>query len=253
MTFSIIARCTRTGAFGAAITTSDLAVGARCIGLVHGFGAVLSQHRTDSRLRDLAVARLRAGDDADAALTAVCGSTPDIEWRQVAVMDAKGRTAVHHGRLMYSIHAHAVGRSCLALGNILDNPDVPSAMVAGFDAAPAAGLGARLLAALAAGEAAGGEIAGRLVSAALRVTGPHDVDLCDLRVDRAAADPIAELTALHDEWEGRSEVLRGVSLAPDSVPVRRSLLEASVTRICALGLEERFPTDRRRADWTVAE
>jgi uncharacterized Ntn-hydrolase superfamily protein len=253
MTFSIIARCTRTGAFGAAITTSDLAVGARCVGLVHGCGAVLSQHRTDSRLRDLAVARLRAGDDADAVLTTVCDSSPDIEWRQVAVMDAKGRTAVHHGRLMYSIHAHAVGRSCLALGNILDNPDVPAAMVAGFDAAPDAPLGDRLLRALAAGEAAGGEIAGKLASAALRVTGPHDVDLCDLRVDRAAGDAIAELADLHRAWDGRGEILRGVSLAPDSVPVRRSLLEASVARIRELGLEERFPTDRRRGAWTVAD
>lgn len=185
MTFSTLARGTRTGALGTAVATSDIAVGARGIGLVHRHGAVLSQRRSDNRLRDLAAARLRAGNNVDAAMTAMRGSMTDIEWHPVAVTDAKGRRVVHHGHRMYTIHAHAVGRSCRALGNILNNPDDTAAMAAGFDAAPDTSLRAH-----AAGQAAGGEISGRLISAALRVTGPHDVDL---RVDRAAAAPITKL------------------------------------------------------------
>jgi uncharacterized Ntn-hydrolase superfamily protein len=188
MTFSTLARGTRTGALGAAVATSDIAVGARGIGLVHRHDAALSQRRSDNRLRDLAVARLRAGNNVDAAITAMCASTADIKWHPVAVTDAKGRRVARNGRRMYAIHAHAVGRSCRALGNILNNPDDTAAMAAGFDAAPDTSLRARV-----AGQAAGGEISGRLISATLRVTGPHDVDLRDLRVDRAAAAPITKL------------------------------------------------------------
>ncbi|SDX79611.1 Uncharacterized conserved protein, Ntn-hydrolase superfamily [Albimonas donghaensis] len=251
MTFSIVGRCARTGAFGAAITTSDLAVGSRCVGLVHGKGGVLSQHRTDSRLRDLGARRLAEGDDAETTLGVICDSTPDIEWRQVGVIDAQGRVAVHHGRAMYSIFAHSAGPDCLALGNILDNPDVPAAMAAAFGADPAAALADRLMAALVAGRDAGGEVGDRLVSAALRVTGPHEIDTCDLRVDLADGDAVGDLAKLHAAWGARGETLRKVMLAPDTVPVSRQIFEASVARIKELGLEDRFPAERRRNAWTL--
>lgn len=252
MTFSILGRCQRTGAFGAAITTSDLAVGSRCVGLVHGKGGVLSQHRTDSRLRDLGARRLAEGDDAETTLGVICDSTPDIEWRQVGVIDAQGRVAVHHGRAMYSIYAHSAGPDCLALGNILDNPDVPVAMAAGFAADPAAPLADRLMTALVAGRDAGGEVGDRLMSAALRVTGPHEIDTCDLRVDLSDdGDAVGALGRLHAAWGARGETLRAVMLSPDAVPVNRQLFESSVARIAELGLEDRFPAERRRNSWTL--
>ncbi|MDF2235273.1 DUF1028 domain-containing protein [Albimonas sp. CAU 1670] len=253
MTFSIVARCARTGAYGAAITTSDLAVGSRCVGLLHGKGGVLSQHRTDPRLRDLGVRKLAEGADAETTLSAICHSTPDIEWRQVGVIDAQGRVAVHHGRQMYSIYAHAVVPDGLALGNILDNPDVPAAMAAAFAAHPEAPLADRLMDALEAGRDAGGEVGDRLLSAALRVTGPHEIDLCDLRVDIADGDAVHQLRRLHEAWGGRGEMLRRVALAPDGVPVNRQLFDASVARIRDQDLVERFPAERRRQAWSFTE
>ena len=141
MTFSIIGRCVRTGAFGAAITTSDLAVGGRCVRLLHGKGAVLSQHRTDSRLGDLGISLLAEGKNAQDTVTEVCNSTKDIEWRQIGALDAKGRASAYHGRRMYSIYTHSIGKDCLALGNILANDGVTDAMAAAFEAAAASEVG----------------------------------------------------------------------------------------------------------------
>ena len=253
MTFSIIGRCERTGAFGAAITTSDLAAGGRCVRLAHGRGAVLSQHRTDSRLGDIGIARLVAGDSAEDAVTAIRAATPDIEWRQIGALDAEGRAAVHHGRRMYSIHTHSVAPNGLALGNILDNDTVTDAMAARFAADPGGDLADRLMGALEGGRDAGGEIMGSLKSAALRVTGEDGIDACDLRVDISDGDAVADLARLHEAYGSRAEGLRRVALAPDGVPASRALFDASVARIRELGLEDRFPAGRRRATWALTD
>lgn len=252
MTFSIIGYCERTGAFGAAITTSDLAVGNRCVRLAHGKGAMLSQHRTDSRLGDLGIRLLSEGQQADDVIAQVCASTPDIEWRQLGALDARGRAAVYHGRRMYSIYTHSAGKNCLALGNILDNDRVTAAMRAAFLAEPEAPLAERLLRGLEAGEAAGGEVSGVLRSAALQVTGDHGIAAYDLRVDISDGRAIADLRALFEAYKGREDILRAVALSPDAVPVQPSLFEASIARIEALGLTARFPTAAHRESWTLS-
>ncbi|MEI4472995.1 DUF1028 domain-containing protein [Frigidibacter sp. MR17.24] len=251
MTFSIIARCDRTGAFGAAITTSDLAVGSRCVRLSHGRGAFLSQHRTDSRLGDLGIRLIEAGQSAADAVSDVVASSGTIDWRQLGAIDAQGRVGVYHGRRMYSIYTHAAGRNCLALGNILANAEVTEHMAGAFQDAPDLPLAERLMRALEAGRDAGGEILGPLRSAALRVTGEHGIDTCDLRVDIARACAVADLRALHEAWGERAGALRRVALEPDSVPVQRALFEASIDRINLLGLSRRFPTEEHRDSWTV--
>ncbi|PVA10534.1 DUF1028 domain-containing protein [Pelagivirga sediminicola] len=251
MTFSIIGRCAQTGAFGAAITTSDLAVGSRCVRLAHGKGAVLSQHRTDSRLGDLGIALLKDGKDANDVVAKVCASTEHIDWRQVGVLDATGRAAVYHGRRMYSIYSHTAGQDCLALGNILDNDNVTAAMAAAFEQAAGSPLAARLMAALEAGRDAGGEVAGRLQSAALRVSGEHGIDAYDLRVDISDGDAVADLRRLYAAYQEREARLRTVALTPDQVPVSRALFTASVQRIADLGLEARFPVARNADNWTM--
>ncbi|MXN17793.1 DUF1028 domain-containing protein [Pseudooceanicola sp. GBMRC 2024] len=253
MTFSIIGHCARTGAFGGAITTSDLAVGNRCLRLAHGRGAMLSQHRTDSRLAELGISLLRGGASADDTVTQVVASTPDIDWRQLGALDAGGQSAVYHGRRMYSIYTHTAGRNCLALGNILDNDQVTAAMAAAFAADPDAPLSDRLLAALEAGEAAGGEVSGTLKSAALQVTGDHGLPACDLRIDLSQGRAVADLRALHEAYRGREAPLRAVALNPDAVPVQRSLFEASIARIAELGLDARFPTAQHRDSWDVKD
>lgn len=252
MTFSIIARCPETGAFGGAIGTSSLAVGNRCLRASHRRGAVLSQHRTDARLGDQGIALLDRGIAAPDVIAEVAAGAPDIEWRQLAALDAEGRAAVYHGRRMYSIHTHTIGANCVAIGNILANHRVTDAMVAAFEAAPEAALEERLLRALEAGRNAGGEILEPLHSAALRVTAPHGIDRCDLRVDMAD-EAVAALRALLAAYGDQEEILRRVAIEPDSVAVSRPLFEASIARIAELGLQERFPTARRRDSWSLRD
>lgn len=253
MTFSIIGRCTRTGAFGAAITTSDLAVGGRCVRLSHGKGAMLSQHRTDSRLGDLGISLLAQGATAAETVSRVSASSGDIEWRQIGALDATGTAAVYHGRRMYSIYTHTTAKNCLALGNILANDRVTVEMAAVFGANESLPLSERLMRALEAGRDAGGEILGPLRSAALRVTGEHGLDAQDLRVDMSECTAVEDLRTLVNAYADREEILRQVALSPDTLPVMRSLFEASVARISELGLEARFPTGRRRDSWTLRD
>ena len=253
MTYSIIGRCPRTGAFGGAISTSDLAVGSRCLRLSHGKGAFLSQHRTDSRLGDLGISLLSEGLDAENSVSRVSTSSDDIEWRQLGALDARGRAAVYHGRRMYSIYTHSIDTDCLALGNILDNDGVTDAMAAAFVAAEDAPLGDRLMLALEAGRDAGGEVLDPLQSAALRVTGEHGIDAMDLRIDISDGRAIEDLRALYAAYGDRSGLLRQVALEPDGLPVWRRLFDASIDRIAELGLEARFPTARQRANWTLRD
>ena len=252
MTYSIIARCPDTGAFGGAIGTSALAVGNRCLRVLHGKGAFLSQHRTDARLGDRGIAALAEGATAAEAMAGVVTGEPGIEWRQLAALDAAGRTAVHHGNRMYSIYTDSVGAGCIAIGNILANDRVTGAMVAAFEASAGERLEERLLRALEAGRDAGGEILEPLHSAALRVTSPHGIDRCDLRVD-SAGEAVAALRGLLAAYGDQEEILRRVALEPDGVPVARSLFEASIARIAELGLEDRFPTARDRGAWTLRD
>lgn len=253
MTFSIIGRCARTGAFGAAITTSDLAVGGRCVRLRHGKGAMLSQHRTDSRLGDLGIKLLGEGKSAQETVTSVCNSTKDIEWRQIGALDATGYAAAYHGRRMYSIYTHSIEKDCLALGNILANETVTRKMAETFAREPSLPLSERLMRALEAGRDAGGEIVGPLRSAAVRVTGEHGIDAMDLRIDLSERTAVEDLRALVDTYAGRADILREVALAPEGIPVMRSLFEASIERIEELGLQARFPTAQHRDSWNLRE
>lgn len=250
MTYSMLGRDAATGAFGGVVGTSSLAVGNRCLAVRHGLGAVLSQHRTDPRLATKGLDALAHGLDAEAALATIRQDAPGLDWRQLAVIDGQGRTAAFHGDRLYSIHAAGQAQDCVAIGNIIDNPDVPQAMADAFTAAAGQPLAERLIAGLLAGRDAGGEVLEPIRSAALQVTGPDGVAAVDLRVDQAeeAAGALADLLAAYG---AQAETLRRVALEPDAVPVSRTLFEASVTRIAALGLQDRFPTAARRDDWTI--
>jgi uncharacterized Ntn-hydrolase superfamily protein len=198
LTFSLIGRCPRSGQFGAAATTSSLAVGARVQFVAPGIGAVLTQHRTDPRLGPRGLALLRSGCSAEATVAALVASTPDHQWRQIAAIDAAGRTAHFHGARVKPESGAAHGQDVVAIGNILSSARVPNAMAEAFGADPELPLAERLLRGLEAGEAAGGEH-GDVRSASLLVFGAHDFALVDLRVDGDGA-PIPRLRSLWEEY-----------------------------------------------------
>jgi uncharacterized Ntn-hydrolase superfamily protein len=195
MTFSIVARCARTGQFGIAISSSSPAVAARCAHVRPGVGAVASQNVTDPALRPLILDRLEAGLSAGDALAAVATGRAHIDYRQLLVVDRAGRTAVRSGAQVLGVWGEAQGAGCVAGGNLLAHPGIPAAMVAAFEAATGH-LGDRLMRALEAGLAAGGE-AGPVRSAGLKVADRLDWPLIDLRIDWAE-DPVAMLRAA---WE----------------------------------------------------
>lgn len=195
MTFSIVARCARTGMFGMAISSSSPAVAARCVHVRAGVGAVASQNITDPALGPLILDAMARGLGADAALAQVTRGRAFIDYRQVLVVDAQGGTAIHSGAQVLGTWGQAPGTDCAAGGNLLAAPDVPARMVAGFEAATGH-LGDRLMAALEAGLAAGGE-AGPVHSAGMAVVDRLSWPLVDLRIDWSEAP----IPALRAAWE----------------------------------------------------
>ena len=113
MTFSLAARCARTGMMGAVITTSSPAVGSRCAFARAAIGVVLTQFWTDPRLGPRGLHLLAEGCGADRALAGVVASTPDHQWRQLAVLDATGQGAHYTGARNKPAHAAATGPDCV--------------------------------------------------------------------------------------------------------------------------------------------
>jgi uncharacterized Ntn-hydrolase superfamily protein len=217
MTFSLIGRCARTGQLGAVAATSSLAVGARVQAVAPGIGAVLTQHRTDPRLGPRGLALLRSGCGAAETVAALVASTPDHGWRQLAVIDAAGRTAHFHGARVKPEAGAAHRPDVVAIGNILSSSRVPDAMAEEFAAHPDLPLAERLLRGLEAGETAGGEH-GDVRSASLLVFGAHDFALVDLRVD-GHATPIPALRALWEEYAPLVDAYVVRVLNPDAAVV----------------------------------
>lgn len=195
MTFSLIGRCARTGQFGVVISSSSPAVAARCAHARAGVGAVASQNVTDPALGPLLLDRLEAGDTAVQALAAVTQGRAHIDYRQLLVVDRAGGVAIHSGAQVLGVWGEARGTDCASGGNLLANEGIPAAMVRSFEAA-SGHLGDRLMAALEAGLAAGGE-AGPVHSAGLKVADRLSWPLVDLRIDWAD-DPVGMLRQAWD-------------------------------------------------------
>lgn len=181
--------------FGVAISSSSPAVAARCAFARAGVGAVASQNITDPTLGPLTLDLLEAGMDAASAMAEVVRRGAYIDYRQVLAIDAAGRTAIHSGRHALGIWGEAAGRNVAAGGNLLANAEVLAAIVAGFEAAQGP-LGDRLIAAMTAGKAAGGE-AGPVHSAGLKLVDKVSWPVADLRIDWTDNCPVA---ALADLW-----------------------------------------------------
>ena len=194
MTFSIVARCAETGMFGIAVSSSSPAVAARCAHARAGVGAVASQNVTDPSLGTRALDLLALGADAAQVVEVLRGSSPHMEFRQVLVVDARGRSAIHSGPKALGVFAEARAANVACGGNLLAGPGVPQAMVDSF-LASSGHLGDRLILAMQAALAAGGE-AGPVHSAGMKLVRDVAWPVADLRVDWSEDCPIAGLASL---------------------------------------------------------
>ena len=213
MTFSLVGRCARTGMLGAAVTTSSIAVGSRCTHARAGVGSVLTQHVTDPRLGPTALDLLARGNTAEEAKSAIVAAAAHRDWRQLAIIDRHGGTAAFSGTNVRGEKDEAHGQDCVAIANIVRSAAVPRAMVKSFEAAHTAPLGQRLVGALRAGEAAGGEFQ-PVVSAALLVVHRESFPYIDLRVDEHTS-PIEELARLLSAYEPEADTYVVRAVDPD--------------------------------------
>ena len=199
MTFSIVGRCAETGQLGVAISSSSIAVGARCPWLRAGVGAVSTQNITLPALGPQILDGLEAAQSPEQALHKALSSNGYSQYRQVTVLDFEGQSALFTGSEALGVHHAVAGEDCVAAGNLLSTTAVIEAMVSAFESAEGA-LAERLLAAMNAAMAAGGE-AGPVHSAALQVVGELVWPTVDLRVDWAEDDPIGELEKLWQAYQ----------------------------------------------------
>lgn len=240
-TYSIVARDPATGQLGVAVQSHWFSVGSIVSWAEPGVGAVATQSFVEPAYGPRLLALLGSGLGAPEALAALVGADEGREVRQVAVVDAKGRVAAHTGGRCIAAAGHRVGEGYSVQANMMGSETVVPAMAAAYEAAEG-GLAERLLAALEAAEAEGGDIRGRQ-SAALLVVAPAASGrpwadrLVDLRIEDHP-DPVAELArllALHRAYdrmnagdaalekgdlEGALEQYRtAASLAPDNLEV----------------------------------
>ena len=216
MTFSLVARCAETGMFGVAISSSSPAVAARCSYARAGVGAVASQNITDPTLGPLALDLMQAGATAAQAIARIKAESAFSDYRQVLVIDAAGGTAIHSGPNALGIWAEAQGRDVAAGGNLLANSGVPQAIVEGFESSTGH-LGDRLIAAMRAGVAAGGE-AGPVHSAGLRLVDKVSWPVADLRCDWTDDCPIEALASLWDIYKPQLAAYVQRALDPRAAP-----------------------------------
>lgn len=196
MTFTIIGRDPASGAIGVATATGSIAVGAQVPHCRFGAGAIATQgYSTNVLFASRGMPRLAAGESAAAVAEALLAEDDGRAFRQLAVMDAGGATAGWTGEANSDFKGHIEGVNLIVAGNILAGPDVLDAMTEAYGSSEDDDLAGRLLAALAAGEAAGGDRRGTR-SAALLVDRGEGAAL-NLRVDFADA-PVAALQALHE-------------------------------------------------------
>ena len=213
MTFSLLARDPLTGALGVASQSHYLGVGPAVTWAEAGIGVVATQAIPQRSYGPRGLALMRRGNSAGEALSMLLDADPNRELRQIAYLDAAGRFAIHSGKRCVAAAGAVSSQHAAAVGNMLDNPAVLDAMLAGFEQAEG-DLAHRLILGLRDGELAGGDIRGQQSAALLVVEGrptdtPWDGVLRDLRVDDHV-NPIGELARLlrlNDAYDQVSQVV----------------------------------------------
>jgi len=194
MTWSIIARDDATGQIGIAVATRFFAVGARVPHIVPGVGGIATQALTNPYYGIDGAKLLREGRKPRDIVDTLIAADSGRESRQLHIMDAGGRIASHTGAECIDWCGHIEGRGFSIAGNMLTGGRVLDDTAAAYLANPRLPFARRLIAAMRAGEAAGGDKRGRQ-SAALLIYGEEEWSDLDLRVDDHG-DPLGELERL---------------------------------------------------------
>ena len=199
MTYSIVARDKKTGELGVAVQSHYFQVSPAVPWALAGVGAVATQSHVNLSYGVLGLELLQAGYTAEQALTALTAGDPRAEVRQCAIVDAAGNVSAHTGPKCIAAAGHTLGDGFSCQANLMEKDTVWDAMASAFTATDAP-LAERMMAALEAAEAEGGDIRGKqsaamVVVAATGTGRPWTDRIIDLRVEDAA-EPLAELRRL---------------------------------------------------------
>lgn len=216
MTFSLVARCADTGMFGMAVSSSSPAVAARCAYARAGVGAVASQNITDPLLGPLTLDLMEGGLSAPEAIAEMQARSDFMDYRQVLAVDRQGGTAIHSGPNSLGIWTQAQAQDVASGGNLLDNDDVPQAIVDAYLAATGH-IGDRLIAAMRAGLTAGGE-AGPVHSAGMLIVDKVVWPVAELRCDWTEGCPIENIATAWDIYKPQLDAYTQRALDPREAP-----------------------------------
>lgn len=232
MTYSIVARDAETGELGVAVQSRAFGTGAACAWAMPGVGAVATQSFTQRRYGPCGLELMGQGRAPGDALDELLDADEQRELRQVAFVDSTGATAAHTGEACISHAGHESSPGLSVQGNMLRSPDVWPAMAAAYRESSGT-LAERLLAALDAAEAAGGDFRGRQAAGLVVVGGEAEEEptyqrVFDLRVDDHP-EPLVELRRLH---RLAAAYRRRNRIGPEAIP------EEELDAALAAGLRE---------------
>ncbi|CAN5824016.1 hypothetical protein BH11PSE3_BH11PSE3_29430 [soil metagenome] len=208
MTFTLVARCPKSGQLGIGIATYSITVGLYCNGLLPNVGATMSQAFVNQGNNTLALRLLAQGFAPARVLEELKGNDPDYEYRQIAVIDRTGVAVAYTGPKTRGWAGHKVGDGYVSMGNVLAGPKVVDAMAEAYEASVDESFERRLLRAIEAGRDSGGQTGndGHLTerSAGLFVYGAYDHAEIDLRVDLhdKAVDELRRAFEEYDLYRG---------------------------------------------------
>lgn len=241
MTYSIVARDKETGELGVAVQSHFFQVGPVVPWALAGVGAIATQSNVNISFGPVGIEYLRAGYTAEQTLRALLAGDTEPEGRQVAIVDAAGNVAVHTGPKCIPAAGHHAGEGFSCQANLMERDTVWDAMYEAFTSSREP-LAERMMSALDAAEAEGGDIRGRQSAAMLVVTGKpsgHSWEdrIIDLRVEDAP-DPNAELRRLlrtrraytslggwenlleaGDQEGAEAALMKAIEMAPDMVEI----------------------------------
>jgi uncharacterized Ntn-hydrolase superfamily protein len=233
MTWSIIARDRASGQFGIAVASRFFAVGALVPRVKSHIGAIATQALVNAFFGTEGLQLLERGATAPDVVSAVTAADPGRDHRQMHVMDAQGRIAAHTGKACIDWCGHLAGDNVSVAGNMLAGASVIEDTAAAYERNAALSFPRRLIAAMRAGEAAGGDKRGKQ-SAALVICGDDEWPDLDLRVDDHL-DPLAELERL--ERVSRERFVHFIRFLPsrrDRVGVTdRGVVESEIAKALA--------------------